>query len=240
MSYEMFLAPEIVTHSVCFFIRAVNNTLRPMSKLTGVSTEIWGPKAWGFLHAVTFRYPEENVSKQKRLSAYQLLVSLERLLPCERCRKHFVAYMKDPSTGINGASSRHLRNRFSFSTWMVNFHNAVNERLGKPVMMFEEVEDIYSGDYVCPSEPPDKKSVMADLCDDEDVDSNIRINELNELNMSTLNQKWHTPVILWIIVIVMICVLIAVVMRWKTVSSRKNRELMALMSAAMIAVNSNK
>ena len=58
-----------------------------MSKLTGVSTEIWGPKAWGFLHAVTFRYPEENASKQKRISAYQLLVSLERLLGyAEVCR----------------------------------------------------------------------------------------------------------------------------------------------------------
>lgn len=207
-----------------------------MSKLTGVSTEIWGPKAWGFLHAVTFRYPEENTSKQKRTSAYQLLVSLERLLPCERCRKHFVAYMKDSSTGINGASSRHLQNRISFATWMVNFHNAVNNRLGKPNMTFEEVEDIYSGDYVCPAEPPDKKSVMADLCDEE-PESDIH---MNELNVSTASQTWHMPVILWIMVIVMICVLIAVVMRWKTVSSRKNTELMALMSAALIAVNSDK
>lgn len=210
-----------------------------MSKLTGVSTEIWGPKAWGFLHAVTFRYPEENASKQKRVSAYQLLVSLEQLLPCERCRKHFVAYMKDPSTGINGTLSRHLQNRLSFATWVVNLHNAVNERLGKPVMTFEEVEDIYSGDYVCPAEPPDKKSIMADLCDDEDKDTESNI-QINELNVSTPSQTWYIPVILWIVVIVMICVLISVVVRWKTVSYRKNTELMALMSAAVIAVNSDK
>ena len=99
------------------------------------------------------------------------------------------------------------------------------------------MEDIYSGDYVCPAEPPDKKSIMADLCDDEDIESNIQI---NELNMSTPSQTWYIPVILWIVVIVMICVLIAVVVRWKTASYRKNTELMALMSAAVIAVNSDK
>lgn len=215
-------------------MHAVNNTrVRLMPKLTGVSTEIWGPKAWGFLHAISFRYPEENASKQKRLSVYQLLTSLEKLLPCERCRKHFAVYMKDTSTGIAGASSRHLRNRLSFATWMVDFHNAVNKRLGKPEMTFEEVEDVYSGDYVCPAEPPDKKSIMADLCDEEETyASKLKV-------PFTTSHAPYTPLLLWMVVIGMICALIAVVMRWKTASSRKNKELMAFMSA-MIALDDNR
>ena len=37
----------------------------------------------------------------------------------------------------------HLDSRDSLSRWLVDFHNKVNERLGKPIMKYEEVAKEY-------------------------------------------------------------------------------------------------
>lgn len=179
-----------------------------MPELTGVSTEIWGPKAWGFLHAVTFRYPEDEASKQKREAAFHMLSSLTHILPCERCRKHFRQYMSDSSTGIKSAKSPHLANRRAFAKWMVSFHNAVNVRLSKPVMRFEDVEDAYSGDYVCPPEP-DSNSIIEDLCSRErtPVERDLKVH----------------PAAMWCAVISALCIVVFLVARWKGETAKRER-----------------
>ena len=135
-------------------------------KLTGVSTEVWGPKAWGFLHAIAFSYPADPTPNEKE-SVYNLICSLEQLLPCKRCRKHYAEYMKGTSQGISSSTSDHLSSGNKLSRWLVELHNHINVRLNKPIVEFDKVALLYSGDYICPPEsvPRPRGSLLADLCD---------------------------------------------------------------------------
>lgn len=122
--------------------------------LSGVSTEVWGPCAWKFMHAISFRYPTPSPSAEQRQSAYDFLASLKQLLPCVKCRHHFTTYFDDPVDGIAGVGSAHLQDRQHLSRWLVALHNDVNRRLDKPQMAYSEVAKQYAGDYVCPASKP--------------------------------------------------------------------------------------
>lgn len=139
------------------------------AKRTGITAEIWGPRAWGFLHAISFSYPKSSPSLVEREAAYRFLVSMGELLPCEKCREHYKAHINDPKGGITDSSSKHLAGADSLSRWTVELHNGVNARLGKPRMEYKEVLPLYSGDYTCPPEPVDRRrrGLLADLCDEE-------------------------------------------------------------------------
>jgi hypothetical protein len=95
----------------------------------------WGPAAWKFLHAVTFSYPDEP-SLQDQQAAEQLFTSLRVLLPCDACREHYDAEIRQhhPNT-----ASRTL-----LSSWLVDLHNRVNSRLGKPLFLYEQAKSVYS------------------------------------------------------------------------------------------------
>ena len=123
-------------------------------ELSGVSTEIWGPAAWRFMHAISFRYPIEHPGPVHKESMYDFLKSLRHLLPCTKCRQHFSAYFDHPSHGVGGPTSKYLDNRNSLTRWMVDLHNDVNHRLKKPQMDFEDVAAQYAGDNVCPPSAP--------------------------------------------------------------------------------------
>ena len=122
--------------------------------LSGVSTEVWGPCAWQFMHAISFRYPMSSPSTEQKQSAYNFLSSLKYLLPCVKCRQHFTTYFDDPVYGIDGVGSAHLKGRQHLSKWLVDLHNDVNRRLDKTQMHYDEVAKQYAGDYVCPSSKP--------------------------------------------------------------------------------------
>jgi hypothetical protein len=101
-----------------------------------MKTNLWGPSAWKFLHAVSFSYPD-NPSKEKRESARELFRSLRFMLPCEECCSHYCAeFDKDPVDA-------HLESRKQLTMWLVNFHNKVNERLGKSKVSYEEAVALY-------------------------------------------------------------------------------------------------
>ena len=125
-----------------------------INKISGVSTEVWGPCAWKFLHAITFRYAETAPTIDERTAMYNLLSSLQLVLPCTKCRKHFGDYLSDATTGIANPDSQHLSSRAAVSAWMVGLHNDVNRRLQKPVIPFDNVKQDYAGDYVCPPDVP--------------------------------------------------------------------------------------
>ena len=98
--------------------------------------EIWGPHFWYILHIISFSYPETPSEYDKR-SFYDFFRSLGDILPCEDCKKHykqhFHAYPVQP----------HLDNRSNLVKWVIQMHNFVNARNGKPVLTVEEVLKIY-------------------------------------------------------------------------------------------------
>jgi len=95
----------------------------------------WGPAAWKFLHAITFSYPDNpNLSEQR--DAENLFSSLKSLLPCEACRNHYVSEIS-----VNPPDTR---SRATLSAWLVDLHNRVNLRLGKPIFSYASAESMYS------------------------------------------------------------------------------------------------
>ena len=86
--------------------------------MSELKRSVWGPALWSFLHtaAASLDNPE---------AFSQILEALPRTLPCPECRTHAEDYLRlHPPTGLTDA--------LSASRYLFEFHNVVNERLGKP------------------------------------------------------------------------------------------------------------
>jgi hypothetical protein len=86
---------------------------------------IWGPPAWKLLHAIGARAGTCKNSKLKQdeiRECFWLLSHIEYIIPCPECRSHLIDYRK--KQGLPDISG--------IGAWIWTFHEAVNERLGKP------------------------------------------------------------------------------------------------------------
>ena len=86
---------------------------------------VWGPKLWAVLHAVGARAgmcSKAMAADELRHSVW-LLEHLETIVPCPECRAHIIGYRR--SVPVPSAASE-------IGQWIWQFHEAVNERLGKP------------------------------------------------------------------------------------------------------------
>lgn len=102
-----------------------------------MDTYFWGPNLWNSLHSITFDYPDQPTTQDQQ-QYKQFFHSLKYVLPCAACRKHY-SHGLEVTMPIDPA----LKNRDTLTRWLVQFHNSVNERLGKPVVTYESVKDKY-------------------------------------------------------------------------------------------------
>src|SRR5690606_18573879 len=86
-----------------------------------------------------FAYPN-NPSHEKMEDTRSFFMSLQGLLPCEKCRYNLAYhYSYRPLTdGI-------LKNKYYLINWLIDIHNDVNISLGKPVMTYTQVINEYFG-----------------------------------------------------------------------------------------------
>lgn len=96
---------------------------------------VWGPAMWQSMHSISFAYPEQP-SHHEQAAAFSFLQSLCTLLPCPQCRMHYAAYLKST---IPSTMAGPLKSKQGLVKWTIDLHNDVNERLGKPIMPYEEV-----------------------------------------------------------------------------------------------------
>ena len=99
--------------------------------MTELRRSKWGPGCWAFLHAAAAVAVDPP-------AVTELIALLPRVLPCEECRKHSQAYLEanPPGETIVDAASA---SRFVF-----DFHNEVNQRIGKPLASSRLVEARYN------------------------------------------------------------------------------------------------
>jgi hypothetical protein len=90
--------------------------------------EVWGPLVWHLLHASTLNYTVERKDIYK--SFYDITF---KLLPCQECVRHSQEYMNNNNFD-NAFSSKDM-----LQQWFIQFHNAVNIRLNKPLFKQEIV-----------------------------------------------------------------------------------------------------
>lgn len=123
-----------------------------------ITSEIWGPHLWIYLHTLSYSYPEEPSSKERDEYNF-FLESLKEVLPCEKCRIHYKEYLKknEPKLG----------SRKELSEWMIDLHNNVNKMNKKREYTYEEVNEIYKKMY-------EKKSTIHPLKDSKLKDSKLK------------------------------------------------------------------
>ena len=77
---------------------------------------VWGPPLWKEIHL-----------KSLTLSTDEFITFLDSLpgkIPCPKCTRHYIAYRAEHP----------IRKNTNILLWGIRFHNAVNLRLGKPVI----------------------------------------------------------------------------------------------------------
>jgi hypothetical protein len=87
---------------------------------------VWGPLAWSLLHAIgekAGRCSTQKLKLDENREAIWLITHLEYIIPCSECRIHIRQYRKQH--GLPRSSGE-------IGLWLWTFHEAVNQRLGKP------------------------------------------------------------------------------------------------------------
>lgn len=94
--------------------------------------EIWGPTVWMFLHSFIEQINSEAY-KNKKGDIFGHIKSICSLLPCPICRTHAQEYLRN-------IKLYKLKEKVDFQVMLLNFHNAVNKRKGKPRYDFNKLE----------------------------------------------------------------------------------------------------
>jgi hypothetical protein len=101
----------------------------------------WGRHAWTWLHYASFGLPETPTPAEQAAALAQLH-ALSSLLPCSACRDHYRAML------AASPPEPHVGSGEAFARYIVDLHNRVNVRLGKPEVDFEAARAMY-GDALC-------------------------------------------------------------------------------------------
>ena len=104
----------------------------------GMLTSVWGPGLWHYLHTMSFNYPVKPSTTDKKCYK-SFIYNLKTVLPCSYCRINLCKNLKKmPLT------SKHLKNRHTFSKWVFNLHEHINKMLGKKSgLSYEKVRERY-------------------------------------------------------------------------------------------------
>ena len=101
---------------------------------------VWGPKLWFMMHTISLNYPE-NPTIQDKQNNQVFFNNLQNIIPCDLCKQHYSEYLKthpiDP----------HLSNKMSLVKWVLDVHNDVSKRLGKPTWSLNKLLTHYENSY---------------------------------------------------------------------------------------------
>lgn len=114
-------------------------------KAGGLNPKIWGPNFWYVIHISAANYIP---SKEAAMAFRSFISSLAYLLPCDWCRVHIEENLKKvPLT------AEVLRSNEALLKWSYDFHDTVNQMLGKVSPPFETIRSYYMN-------PPCSKCVV--------------------------------------------------------------------------------
>lgn len=102
---------------------------------TVLNKENVGRQTWELMNMYAFSFPIQPSAEQIQ-GAKQFFESIGYLFPCENCQFHYrqMFYSSFPF---------HTCTRETLSRWVVDIHNQVNKRLGKPIWNWEQVQSQY-------------------------------------------------------------------------------------------------
>lgn len=157
-----------------------------MSDRVNINSDIWGPKGWFFIDSTILGYPD-NPTRDEKLAFMNFLTSLQIVLPCHKCRKHFSEYIKkNPLNDIILSSKKKL------VEWILECHNNVRRLQNKQTLSIDDFYNYYS------------KQINLEI---DKVTSEVK--EKSELKNNLLNKitKTHLTYGLFIIILILIILL---------------------------------
>lgn len=103
-----------------------------------IDPTIWGPPLWKFMHYFTLSYPE-NPTEEDKDNLYNFFLTIQTVLPCEKCRYNFKSHLeKTPLT------EEIMSSNIKVVRWLFDIHNEVNKTTNKPVLLYDDFIKIYS------------------------------------------------------------------------------------------------
>jgi len=98
-----------------------------------------GPGIWYLIHCKA----RDAVNEPKKLEFRQEMAWICSNMRCEVCHKHCLEYIDqhpmDPYWNLRDSKNREI----GLFKWVWAFHNAVNNRLGKPLVEWKTAFDMY-------------------------------------------------------------------------------------------------
>jgi len=105
-----------------------------------IDPKLWGSSLWTFLHYLSLAYPE-NPTVDEQEEVFNFLASMQKIIPCEKCRKNFLKHLDSMEVEV-------LTTRENFVRWLFNIHNLVNADTSKPNFSYDEFIKKYSTNKV--------------------------------------------------------------------------------------------
>lgn len=102
-----------------------------------MDVRFWGPHVWATMDFIAFNYPNEPTDEDKK-NIKSFFSSITPLLPCASCRTDFSTLLQ------KFPIEKHLSSRETLTKWLVEAHNRVNEKLGKPRVNYDNISDKYN------------------------------------------------------------------------------------------------
>jgi hypothetical protein len=104
----------------------------------GMLTSVWGPSLWHYLHIMSFNYPVNPTVNDKKYYR-NFVINLKYVMPCKFCRINLKTNFKTLPLTISN-----MKNRDTFSRYIYNLHELVNEMLNKKSKLsYEDVKERY-------------------------------------------------------------------------------------------------
>lgn len=91
----------------------------------GMLTSVWGPSLWHYLHVMSFNYPVNPTSNDKKYYR-DMIINLQYTLPCKYCRENLKKNLKNKPLQLCD-----MKNRETYSRFIYELHERINSQLGK-------------------------------------------------------------------------------------------------------------
>jgi hypothetical protein len=134
----------------------------------GMLTTVWGPPMWHYLHTMSFNYPVNPTTEDKK-HYRDFILNLQYVLPCKYCRMNLKTNLKTLPLNMSD-----MANRDTFSRYIYDLHELVNKLLKKTSnLSYCDVRERYEHFRArCTEEKPK-------------VFKFLKINSINKINRKT-------------------------------------------------------
>lgn len=111
-------------------IRAELGTIQKYLIRWSKASDYWGPRVWYYLHNTAAHYLKKGTYTPTQVDALcEWLLQIPRILPCRQCRYWYRKYVVNKLDIRAVCSDSQL-----FFNTIVDIHNRVNTKLGKPIV----------------------------------------------------------------------------------------------------------